>query len=100
MQGNGNLAGPMFVGVKLVGDTYVPAGEESTRVNTTDGTVRILLHCAVQPSWCFIVQPSWCRAKRFFTQQTAQSGHNLLDWFMGLSEYPIEPIERQHQHLT
>merc|ERR1712130_503925 len=29
--------GPTFVGVKLVGDTYVPAGEESTRVNTTDG---------------------------------------------------------------
>ena len=43
MQGNGYLAGPMFVGVKLVGDTYVPAGEESTRVNTTDGSVRILL---------------------------------------------------------
>ena len=34
------LAGPIFVGVKLVGDTFVPAGEESTRVNTTDGTVR------------------------------------------------------------
>ena len=30
----------MFIGVKLIGDTYVPAGEESTRVNTTDGTVR------------------------------------------------------------
>ena len=34
------LAGPIFVGVKVVGDTFVPAGEESTRVNTTDGTVR------------------------------------------------------------
>ena len=32
----------MFIGVKLIGDTYVPAGEESTRVNTTDGTVRTL----------------------------------------------------------
>ena len=41
----------MFIGVKLIGDTYVPAGEESTRVNTTDGTVRsfnlgVLLHSA------------------------------------------------------
>ena len=49
--GDGNLAGPMFIGVKLIGDTYVPAGEESTRVNTTDGTVRsfnlgVLLHSA------------------------------------------------------
>ena len=36
----------MFVGVKLVGDTYVPAGEESTRVNTTDGSVRTFIHYA------------------------------------------------------
>jgi len=33
--------GPMFIGVKLIGDTYVPAGEESTRVNTTDGTAGV-----------------------------------------------------------
>ena len=34
------IAGPIFVGVKVVGDTFVPAGEESTRGNTTDRTVR------------------------------------------------------------
>merc|ERR1712212_140604 len=33
--------GPIFVGVKLIGDTYVPAGEESTRVNMTDGTAEV-----------------------------------------------------------
>jgi len=33
--------GAIFVGVKLIGDTYVPAGEESTRVNTTDGTAEV-----------------------------------------------------------
>ena len=40
---NGELAGAIFVGEKLIGDTYVPAGEESTRVNTTDGTVNTFL---------------------------------------------------------
>ena len=39
----GDLAGAIFVGEKLIGDTYVPAGEESTRVNTTDGTVNTFL---------------------------------------------------------
>ena len=34
------ITGPIFVGVKMVGDMFVPAGEESTRLNTTDGTVR------------------------------------------------------------
>ena len=34
------LTGPIFVGVKLIGDHFVPSGEESTRVNTTDSVVR------------------------------------------------------------
>ena len=49
--GNGELAGAIFVGVKLIGDTYVPAGEESTRVNTTDGTVRTFFG-----GFCFMVE--------------------------------------------
>ena len=40
---HGELAGSIFVGEKLIGDTFVPAGEESTRVNTTDGTVNAFL---------------------------------------------------------
>ena len=38
-KGKRKLAGSIFVGVKLIGDKFVPAGEESTRVNTADGTV-------------------------------------------------------------
>ena len=34
------LTGPIFIGVKLIGDHFVPSGEESTRVNTTDSAVR------------------------------------------------------------
>ena len=34
------LTGPIFIGVKLIGDHFVPSGEESTRVNTTDSVVR------------------------------------------------------------
>ena len=32
--------GPIFTGMKLIGDHFVPSGEVSTLVNTTDGTVR------------------------------------------------------------
>ena len=34
------LTGPIFIGVKLIGDHFVPSGEESTRVDTTDSVVR------------------------------------------------------------
>ena len=100
----------MFIGVKLIGDTYVPAGEESTRVNTTDGTVRtfnlgVFLHGATITItikqnfyttdgtvrtllWGFASfatitnQTEGCKAKRV-TQQMARLGHNSLDWIHG-----------------
>ena len=52
------ISGPTFVGVKLVGDTFVPAGEESTRVNTTDGAVKFYFiyklitdNCQAEVKW-------------------------------------------------
>ena len=33
---NGAVSGSMFTGIKMVGDRFVPAGEESTIINTVD----------------------------------------------------------------
>jgi len=61
--------GAIFVGVKLIGDTYVPAGEESTRVNTTDGTAEV--------KWAYpgYRNPNWKPSRLDIGDEMEQEGH-------------------------
>jgi len=74
--------GPTFVGVKLVGDTFVPAGEESTRVNTTDG--------AAEMKWASpgYQRPNWKQSK--LDPEENMNGHFTIITSSGNKEYFTE----------
>merc|ERR1712181_1505 len=78
--------GPMFVGVKLVGDTYVPAGEESTRVNTTDGSAGVKwAHPGYQ-------NPNWKPSRLDGGDEMDQEGHFKIITTVKNKEYFTEFI--------
>jgi len=78
--------GPMFVGVKLVGDTYVPAGEESTRVNTTDGSAGV--------KWAYpgYINPNWKPSRLDSGDEMDKEGHFKIITTVKNKEYFTEFI--------
>merc|ERR1712233_250410 len=76
--------GPTFVGVKLVGDTYVPAGEESTRVNTTDGAAEVKW---ASPGY---QSPNWKPSKLDPEENMNGQGHFTIITSSGNREYFTE----------
>merc|ERR1719505_489011 len=61
--------GPFFTGVKLIGDQFVPSGEISTLVNTTDGAAKSL--------WANrgYVYPNWKPSEFHFDEGVDEIGH-------------------------
>jgi len=78
--------GAIFVGVKLIGDTYVPAGEESTRVNTTDGTAEV--------KWAYpgYRNPNWKPSRLDIGDEMEQEGHFKIITTHNNKEYFTEFI--------
>merc|ERR1712212_1060375 len=78
--------GPIFVGVKLIGDTYVPAGEESTRVNMTDGTAEV--------KWAYpgYRDPNWKPSKLDIEDELDKDGHFKIITAHNNREYYTEFI--------
>merc|ERR1712130_948360 len=76
--------GPTFVGVKLVGDTYVPAGEDSTRVNTTDGAAEVKW---ASPGY---QSPNWKPSKLDPEENMNGQGHFTIITSSGNREYFTE----------
>merc|ERR1712130_449582 len=78
--------GPTFVGVKLVGDTYVPAGEESTRVNTTDGAAEVKW---ASPGY---QSPNWKPSRLDREENMNGQGHFTIITSSGNREYFTELV--------
>merc|ERR1712037_471110 len=82
--------GAIFVGEKLIGDTFVPAGEESTRVNTTDGTAEV--------KWAFpgYKNPNWKPSKLEVEDEMDEQGHFTIITTHNNREYFTEfvPLDK------
>lgn len=82
--------GAIFVGVKLVGDTFVPAGEESTRVNTADGTAEV--------KWAYpgYKNPNWKPSKLDVKEEMDEQGHFTIITTSGNKDYFTEfvPLDK------
>jgi len=82
--------GAIFVGEKLIGDTFVPAGEESTRVNTTDGTAEV--------KWAFpgYKDPNWKPSKLEVEDEMDGQGHFTIITTHNNREYFTEfvPLDK------
>jgi len=82
--------GSIFVGEKLIGDTFVPAGEESTRVNTTDGTAEV--------KWAYpgYKNPNWKPSKLDVEDEMDGQGHFTIITTHNNREYFTEfvPLDK------
>jgi hypothetical protein len=78
--------GPIFVGVKMIGDTFVPAGEESTRVNTADNTAEVKW---AHPEY---KNPNWKASKLDVEDKKEGQGHFKIITTSGGKDYFTEFI--------
>jgi len=85
--------GPIFVGVKLIGDTFVPAGEESTRVNTADGTAEVKW---ASPGY---KNPNWKPSKLDVEDEMDEQGHFTIITTNNNKEYFTEfvPLDKMSE---
>jgi len=76
--------GPIFTGTKLIGDQFVPSGEISTLVNTTDGTAKSL--------WANrgYVYPNWKPSEFHFDEGVDEIGHFRVTTTVDTKTFYIE----------
>jgi len=76
--------GPIFIGMKLIGDQFVPSGEISTLVNTTDGTAKSL--------WANrgYIDPNWKPSEFHFDEGVDKIGHFRVTTIVDKKTYYIE----------
>merc|ERR1719495_3102187 len=76
--------GPIFIGVKLIGDHFVPSGEESTRVNTTDSVAKA--------KWANkgYKNPNWKPSEFHFNEGVDKNGHFRITTTVGKKTWYTE----------